>query len=137
MTRRDMLFFGLGTLVACIGVIASLLGSKIIGIVATLVIGSLILVLLLLQRKQMAAMQQRTLGILRKVNSGYEIVSALTQPQSEQHLSKKEVGEALQVPTKKLVGLLQAQQMQIDALSSQIELLDRSRTNSANDQSEL
>jgi len=115
VTRRDILIFLLGALTACVGVTAALLNQIKISVIALLVCSLIILVLLVLLRRQMATVQVRLLQILRKERT----VGPKTS--KDMQVGNSEVEVAFQISTKKVIGLLQAQQLQIDKLNARLE----------------
>lgn len=116
MTKRDKLFLSLGVFVAAVGVVALILELTSVGLAVLFFLCLILLVLLLLQRKQIAAVQKRTLQIIRALDSfpatgSVEVLDCGSQ----------EIEESLRISSKKIVGLLQAQQKHIDQLSNRLD----------------
>lgn len=108
MSLRDKMFLAFGTMIGVLGVTATLLWSIEIGVVALLLLGLIILVLVVLQRRQLSRVQQRTLTLLNARRQDAKPVQVKPQ-------------ESLAIPTKKVVGLLQAQQMSMDLLNEKLD----------------
>lgn len=106
---RDLLFFVAGAVVGCAGIGASLLWSPIAGIIAQLLLTVGLFLLLVLQRRQVAKVQARTLEILRHAKESQN------RPDGN---SKRVV-----VFEKNILGLLQAQQTNLDLLNQKLNTI--------------
>jgi len=121
MGTKDKLFLVFGGGVGVVGIVATILWSVEAGVVALITISLVILTLLALQRRQLARVQQRTLSMLNVLQTTKPVTAP--KPPSDQ--------ESIAIPTKKIVGLLQAQQMNLDLLNSKVETyLNRSSSKS-------
>lgn len=116
MHLRDKVFTLAGLLIGVSGILATIFWSMEAGIVALLTLSLLNLVLVMLQRKQMAKMQQRTLSILR-IQQSEKSVGEVAPLNASQMNSLQN----LPVYTKKIIGLLQAQQISMDVLNQKVE----------------
>lgn len=108
MTSRDLVFIGVGTLLTGIGIFGSLLGRYALGMIALFLLGLLIVFLFVLQRRTQSRLQERILFLVK----------------AEKNRSKK-VGDnraltscidSNAVLAKKVIGLLQAQQISMERL---------------------
>ncbi len=114
MNLRDRMFLIFGIGAGLLGIVGTITWSLETGVVALIVISLVILVLLVLQRRQLARVQQRTLTMLNAHQTMKPVVGQ--EPQ-----------ESIAIPTKKILGLLQAQQVSIDLINDKIEAgLDKS-----------
>lgn len=114
MNLRDRMFLIFGIGAGLLGIVGTITWSLETGVVALIVISLVILVLLVLQRRQLARVQQRTLTMLNAQQTMKPVVGQ--EPQ-----------ESIAIPTKKILGLLQAQQVSIDLINDKIEAgLDKS-----------
>ena len=121
MSTKDKFFLFFGGGVGIAGIVATILWSVEAGVVALITISLVILTLLALQRRQLARVQQRTLSMLNTLQTTKPVT--VPKPPSDK--------ESIAIPTKKIVGLLQAQQMNLDLLNSKVETyLNRSSSNS-------
>jgi len=121
MGTKDKLFLVFGGGVGVVGIVATILWSVEAGVVALITISLVILTLLALQRRQLARVQQRTLSMLNTLQTTKPVT--VPKPPSDK--------ESIAIPTKKIVGLLQAQQMNLDLLNSKVETyLNRSSSKS-------
>jgi len=121
MSTKDKFFLFFGGGVGIVGIVATILWSVEAGVVALITISLVILTLLALQRRQLARVQQRTLSMLNTLQTTKPVT--VPKPPSDK--------ESIAIPTKKIVGLLQAQQMNLDLLNSKVETyLNRSSSNS-------
>lgn len=110
---RDLIFIGAGVVVAGAGIGASLLWSTVAGVIAQLLLTGGLLLLIVLQRRQMAKIQARTLEILRYTKGNRN------QPSKT---DKRPV-----VFEKNVLGILQAQQTSIDLLNQKLDALSSQR----------
>lgn len=108
MNMRDSLFWALGAVIGILGIIGTLLWSIEIGVMALLVMSLIILALLVLQRRQLAKLQQRSLTMLNSRKQDPKPLPVKSQ-------------ESLAIPTKKVVGLLQAQQISMERLNQKVD----------------
>lgn len=115
MKLRDRLFLVSGIGIGVLGVIATLLWSVEAGVVALLLLGLIIFILVILQRRQLSRVQQRTLAMLNAPKEDTKRVEVKPQ-------------ENLAIPTKKVVGLLQAQQMSMDLLNEKLDRVLETQT---------
>lgn len=116
MGTRDKAFLLTGLLVGIIGVGFTLFWRVDAGIVALLLLNLLVLVILFLQRRQLAKIQQRTLALLNSRERPAPV-------QSAENLDASKLRQDLKIGNKKLIGLLQAQQTNLDLLHSKLETL--------------
>lgn len=120
MGTRDKVFLMIGLLVGIVGVVVTLIWRVDAGIVALLMLNLLVLAILLLQRRQLAKVQQRTLALMNSRERPSPVPSA-------ENLDASKVRQDLKISNKKLVGLLQAQQTNLDLLNNKLEsLLEKS-----------
>lgn len=116
MSSRDKVFLLAGTIVGLVGVVATLLWNLEVGIITLLLLNLLNLFILLLQRRQLGRIQQRTLALLQSREG------KSSQGRGET-LNAAKIQHDLKVSNKKLVGLLQAQQTNLDRLNEKIEAI--------------
>ena len=114
MHSRDIVSLVVGAAIGVVGILGTLLGAPEVGIVALLALGVLILGVLVLQRRQLARIQQRTLSIL---NSRPPATTQDKQIQLDPDNTRRDMA----ISTKKVVGLLQAQQAGLDTLNAKVE----------------
>jgi len=114
MHSRDIVSLVVGAAIGVVGTFGTLLGAPEVGIVALLALGVLILGVLVLQRRQLARIQQRTLSIL---NSRPPATTQDKQIQLDPDNTRRDMA----ISTKKIVGLLQAQQAGLDTLNAKVE----------------
>lgn len=116
MTKRDLVLVVGGSVAGSGGVVCSLFGYTNLALVALLLLGIVLLILTTLQRRQLGRLQERTLKILRqetKISPGSEL--------EDSSLSEDQAEVAIYSSTKKILGMLQAQQNEIHSLSEEIE----------------
>lgn len=115
-----MLFLLSGASTAVIGITASIFWTFSAGIIALLAMGLIIIFVIVLQRKQLAILQQRVLALIR------------TSQALEKERILPEDGEAspLQetMEIRKIFDLLQAQQISIELLNDKLESLQDKST---------
>lgn len=116
MNTRDLIFLLSGVLIAGVGIGAILYGSFVIAFVALFLMCILTLAVLLLQRRQLAAVQKRTLEIIRAYNADTRN-PVKNQPQGKGLTN----AHRQDFSTKKIIGLLTAQQTSMELLSKKIE----------------
>lgn len=114
MHSRDIVSLVVGAAIGVVGTFGTFLGAPEVGIVALLALGVLILGVLVLQRRQLARIQQRTLSIL---NSRPPATTQDKQIQLDPDNTRRDMA----ISTKKIVGLLQAQQAGLDTLNAKVE----------------
>lgn len=116
MQLRDKIFLLVGGLIATLGVIATFLWTVSAGVGALLLLGLMILMLLVLERRQLAKIQERSLHLLRVTEKPKRT------PYSED--------STVRISTKKIIGMLQAHQVSLDLLAEKIdsEALDTRKT---------
>lgn len=108
MSARDKLFGLLGLLIAVAGIISTLFWNVEAGIVALLLLSALIGLLILLQRRQLAKLQQRMLVLLS----------------ADKFRNKSGAKQSIDTQEwKKVLGLLNAQQISMEILSEQVRKL--------------
>lgn len=113
MNARDKYILGLGMILAIFGVISTIFWSLRLGLIALVLMYLLVLLLLVLQKNQMAKVQQRVLSLIQLDREAKRNVAA-----SE----RKDLAAE-----KRLVGLLQAQQMSLDMLKNELTEIARDR----------
>lgn len=114
MNTRDLVFLVVGAMIGLTGIIGALLGSVKLGTVALMAMSVILLVLLVLQRRQLAKVQQRMLSIL---NAQQKSAESATAPNLSRAAAPQ---ESIAIPTKKIVGLLQAQQISMEKLNAKL-----------------
>jgi len=127
MNTRDLVFLVVGAMIGLTGIVSALVWSVKLGIVALIVLSLILLVLLVLQRRQLGKVQQRMLSIL---NAQQKSAKSATTP----NLSRVAVPqENIAIPMKKIVGLLQAQQISMEKLNAKLDsaLLDEAQETSS------
>jgi len=107
MHFRDKIFLAVGVVLVLFGSFASFFWRIESGIVALLLVSILILVFLSLLRRQVSKVQQRTLALLH-IRSAVDKLST-------------DLRDAESISTKKIMGLLQAQQMSMEELSDKLD----------------
>lgn len=115
MYFRDKIFLAASFVLVLLGSLGSFFWRVEAGIVALLLVSILILVFLTLLRRQVSKVQQRTLALLH-VRSAVDKLST-------------DLRDAESISTKKIIGLLHAQQMSMEELSGKIELIDKNKCN--------
>lgn len=116
----------LGWALTAIGIVITLVFSATAGIVVLLLLASLMLSLQVLQRQQLAKVQARTLLLLDGQKKNLKAV----QKNSTVNIERASTEE---LPIKRLIGLLQAQQVSIEILNDKIERAYPGRTNLSNE----
>lgn len=112
MTSRDLLFISLGTLLAVVGITASFLGSNTLAITALILLSLFVLFLLILQRRHQARLQERILYLVNAEKKRTKAASAKS--------SRNSLDDSNAVQAKKIIGLLQAQQISMELLRREI-----------------
>ena len=115
MTRRDLAFTLVGLLLVVCGILFAAQNYTNMAIICLLVFGFIVLLVIILQRRQLGILQKRTLDILRNEN-----IETIEQEVESAPPSKRELEVAVQISTKKIIGLLHAQQLQIEELSKRL-----------------
>lgn len=113
MTSRDLIFVSVGTLLGGIGIAASFLGRDTLGMIALFLLGLLILFLMILQRRTQARVQERILYLVKAENKRSKIGGANSSASTPSTDSNA-------VLAKKVVGLLQAQQISMERLRREL-----------------
>lgn len=113
MYSRDKIVLFSGFILVVMGILTTFFWAVEGGIVALLLISLLVLILLVLQRRQLAKLQQRTLRLQQSNNSLTRSIAAPDQIES--------------VSTKKILGLLQAQQISMEVLDDKVEEIAHER----------
>lgn len=120
MGIRNLGALSAAILTGAVGVVALIAGNRMVGSIAVLVLEIFIVALVLLQRRQFALVQQRLLAVLKAVPRVEKRKGK--QPAPFQSASAV-IDSSLAISTKKLLGVLQAQQIQLDEMSDKINLL--------------
>jgi len=107
MYTKDRVALLCGFLIAVFGALCTIFWSAVVGLLSLILLNLLVVVFVFFQRRQLLKMQQRLLGL---VQSDRQIMLRL----QEQNLYE---GSS----TKKILGLLQAQQVGLDMLNAKIE----------------
>lgn len=116
MNKRDLVFVGTGLLLAFIGVLALLYGSLTLSLTVGFLMMTLLLVLLVLQRRQLASVQERTLRMLRDRK---DVFSKLENIERLSGTSRQT--DSTDISSKKVIGLLSAQQISMELLNNKLE----------------
>lgn len=116
MNKRDLVFVGTGLLLAFIGVLALLYGSLTLSLTVGFLMMTLLLVLLVLQRRQLASVQERTLRMLRDRK---HVFSKLENIERLSGTSRQT--DSTDISSKKVIGLLSAQQISMELLNNKLE----------------
>ena len=117
MNLRELTLLFLGALAAVVGILASLYKSWPVGLITLVGLAFLVLVVLLLMRKQVGRLQQRVLTLIR-INK-----------ETERHLARLEVDS---IAIRKIFDVLQAQQISMEILNTKgAETQNRDRTDGA------
>lgn len=114
MSTRDLALLVTSTAAGIAGIILTLVWSVEAGLVVLFVLILGLMGLLFLQRRQLAKLQQRTLLML---NRQQEMISMKASTSAVVTKSS----ESIAVPTKKIIGLLQAQQVSMEILDAKLE----------------
>src|SRR5699024_8413581 len=102
MNRIDIIFAAAGFFVTVAGIISTLLLDRRRGVICVLILGVLLLSLVLLERRQMAKLQERVLGLMK----------------TENNRKRKVPSQSIEAANwKRILGILQAQQVSMDILS--------------------
>lgn len=124
MNKKDLGVVAVGLTIASIGVVAALLGYVDFAILALLFFNVVLLMMIILQRRQLGTLQKRTLDLLR-ARVKIESKSQTEQPE----ITRKQEALVTQISTKKILGVLHAQQIQLDGLSRSLStLLDKNNS---------
>lgn len=126
MNSRDLIFLVMGVLAGLAGIVTTVVWSVEAGIIALLAMSVIFLVLLILQRRQIAKLQQRMLSVLNHQQKA-KAVTEKNQPIAPKR------PESIAIPTKKIVGLLQAQQVSMEMLNAKLERALNSDSDSTSD----
>ena len=122
MHLRDKIFLASGGVLAVGGAVLTFAWNVEAGIAALLALSLVILVVVLLQRRQLARIQQRTLAILNSQQALIDSLKSASVPSSERSKnSDKGVQEDLALSTRRIVGLLQAQHVALELLHERLE----------------
>lgn len=125
MTNRDKVFLFAGLLIAAMGLIAIFVLSVEVGVAALLVIVFMQLVLQLLQRRQVARVQQRTLKILRNM-----MVKEEPDHKPAPNLNHDQLIRDQELRMKKVLGALTSQQRGLDDVVRTLEALRLEKSDS-------
>jgi len=125
MHSRDKIFLASGVILAVGGAVLTLVWGTEAGVIALLALSFVILVVVLLQRRQLARIQQRTLAILNFQQAVKELPkTSSVKSTSRSQTSAKGTQEDLAIATRKIVGLLQAQHVALELLHEKMERND-------------
>lgn len=108
MNKRDLVFFVTGLVISSIGIISILLSNLMMAVIAILIMSVIVLFVLILQRRQLAAVQKRTLELLKFSNRPPEVVQVDREAKTD-------------MSTKKVINILQAQQVAMERLAQRFE----------------
>lgn len=107
MSLRDKALTGLGIALTVLGITLTIFWSVESGLIALLLVGLLICLLFVLQRRQMARVQQRLLKLAELVRDCETAVADANQHQLVLH--------------RKLLGHIQAQQISMELLNNKFD----------------
>lgn len=107
MSLRDKAIAGLGFVLTALGIVFTILWSVESGLIVLLLLGLLICLLFILQRRQMARVQQRLLKLTELVRDCEAEVQGAEQRELILH--------------KRLLGHIQAQQMGLERLNNKLD----------------
>lgn len=110
MNSRDKIVLAIGIAVSILGTVATLLWSVAGGVIALLLLCLVILGLLILVRRQLARVQQRTLTLLKQQARLRQAEPVL--PNGDDYA---------QVSVKKIIAILEAQQMSMEILNAKVD----------------
>lgn len=110
MNTRDKIILAIGVAVSILGAVMTLLWSVAAGVIALLLLCLVILGLLILVRRQLARVQQRTLTLLKQQS---------TPRQAEPVLAQGD--DYAQISFKKIIAILEAQQMSMEILNAKVD----------------
>lgn len=116
MNKRDLVFVATGLLLAFVGVLALFYGSLTLSLTVGFLMMTLLLVLLVLQRRQLASVQERTLRMLRDRK---HVFSKLENIERLSGTSRQT--DSTDISSKKVIGLLSAQQISMELLNNKLE----------------
>jgi len=106
MFSRDKVYLLIGLCLGLLGIVSTIVWTIKVGMLLLFLLVMLLLILIVLQRRQMAKVQERTLKLLQfQQNDKTDTHSSI----------------AVDLASKKIIGLLQAQQMSIDLLNDRLE----------------
>lgn len=114
MKSRDLIYISVGTLLALVGITASFLGNANVGMTALFLLGLLILFLMVLQRRHQARIQTRILYLVNAEKNRSKVAVERSAPSTEADKADNAVY------AKKIIGLLQAQQISMERLRSEV-----------------
>jgi|SRR5699024_2817971 len=120
MHSRDIIFLVVGVAIGVVGILGTIIWSTKVGILALLVLGVLVLGLVILQRRQLARIQQRTLSLLNSYRVA-DTPSKVADVPSKISESDPSTRRELAVSTKKIIGMLEAQRVALDILNGKAE----------------
>lgn len=123
--KRDLVLMGAGTTIAACGVVGSLVWGPAAGLVAILAMAMLILTVQVLQRRQTAILQQRVLSVIKLIKRNEKMAQETIFRQLQNAKSAPAVSDqALALSTKRIIGLLQAQQIGLEQLHQSVKAKD-------------
>lgn len=120
MHLRDKMFLLSGFLLVLVGSVLSILWNLLAGLISLLLLAYLCLILLVLQRRQLARVQKRTLDLVKWTTKRGTRAAPSVKDGSKQ---------CAEIPTKRIIGILQAQQMSMERLSRKIDSLPNRNDN--------
>lgn len=121
MKTRDLVIVSTGAILTFLGIFLTFAWGLAGGISALLLTSLLILILLVLERRQVAKLQERVLTILRSTTTR-QVTSA--EGKNSGVATDSWMSDSFdEVTIKKILGLLQAQQMSMEALDRHISTL--------------
>lgn len=123
MNKRDAAILVCAVVLSSVGVVLSLLGYTDFALITVFLLLLMVIVLMTLQRRQLGVLQQRTLKLLRQDVKISSHVTPETSP-----LSADQAELAIHIATKKILGVLQAQQNEIQLLSEELKSSRNSRS---------
>lgn len=112
MTFRDLLLVSCGTILAAAGIITNLIWNENFSTIPLFLLGLLILLVVVLQRRSHARLHERVLYLISAERERQKDLIEITRKKSSAGLD--------QVTAKKIIGLLHAQQMSMERLKTEI-----------------
>lgn len=106
MRSRDFLLLLVGLIIILFGILGSIFWTMFAGLVSLLLMHFLVLFILVLQRRQVGRLQGRVLELVR--------ANKAASRQNAEAVTEDQTG-------KKILGLLQAQQVSLDIINNRFE----------------
>lgn len=116
MNRRDLFIMLCGGLLVVIGLGAIMYGNTTVPFIAMFLLMALLLTVLVLQRRQLAAVQERTLRLLQSQKASSSQLKSV-----QKLLTSSEKKDDIHISTKKVISLLNAQQISMELLAKKLE----------------